>query len=273
MFFSVRCLTRTLLVSLIFSPATLADTPAQNTMSWLSGQDAHYKLTLVTSTGHSTRSASGTMHYELKETPANWLTHQRIDVERTSATGKTEHLVSDYTATESKDGHSFIFQTRQQADNAIIRTISGKATRTGTDGYIEYAQPLKKTLPLSADVLFPVHHTAAILSAASDGKNSLALRLFDGTDEDGSLYTFATLTGWQKPATTPAFPALTNLPETKVTLAYFSHDTTEMMPDYTLEQSYFKNGVSDTITLDFGVFSMTGTLQSLSLPVIKDQKL
>lgn len=234
----------------------------------LTAQRATYDLTLAESSGGNTLSATGSMTYNVHDACTAWSTQQHLDIQSATRSGGAVAMESDYTTLESKDGRHLIFRTVQKSNNAILQTISGEATLEpkNAGGVVHYEKPIRKTLKLPPGTLFPMAHTAAIISAAEHGTSSFSPLLFDGTGEDGAQYTYITAFHWGKPESTPSFPALQNMEAGRVHVAFFGHAQDAILPDYEIGMRYFANGVSDKLDMDFGDFRMAGTLRRLTVP-------
>ena len=68
---------------------------------------------------------------------------------------------------------------------------------------------------------------------------------------------------WKKPEANK-FPLLSNLPSTRVRLAFFDHSPTSETPTYQVGMRYWQNGVADNLAMDFGDFVMNGVLNELT---------
>ena len=75
--------------------------------------------------------------------------------------------------------------------------------------------------------------------------------------EDSSIV----ILDWKKPERT--VPLLSNLPSTRVRLA-FDHSPTSETPTYQVGMRYWQNGVADNLAMDFGDFVMNGALNELT---------
>ena len=253
------CLTLALLC-----PAARAAAPT----SALVSQQAVYDLGLVESAGGQTLSATGRMSYSVLKTCLGWSSHQRLDIQSVTRKQGEEHLLSDYAAQESLDGRHLTFKSQETRNGKLLRVVSGEASLAADgSGVVQYRQPLAKTLRLPVGTLFPVTHTARILSAARQGEKDLTTPLFDGTLPDGPEDAYVTLLTWSPPpaGNTPYQP-LQKLASGHVHIAFYDRNAHTMMPEYEMGMRYFANGVSDQLHLDFGDFKMQGTLSTLDLP-------
>jgi hypothetical protein len=207
----------------------------------------------------------GTMGYEVIDACDGWAVRQRLDMVVTNAEGQNIEMVSDYATWESKDGRKFRFHMKQTTDEAVTSQTDGDASvnQPGGPGVAHYTTPSRMTKKLPPGTLFPMAHTAAIIAAAREGKKILNLPLFDGTSDAGAEDSSIVVTKWEKPMPTK-WPALSSLPSTRVTLAFYDWKDKGMMPDYQVAMRYWENGVADDLTMDFGDFVMDAKMTEFS---------
>jgi hypothetical protein len=174
-------------------------------------------------------------------------------------------MVSDYATWESRDGLKLRFHMKQTTDTAVTSQTDGdaKLERTGGPGEAHYSVPSDTTKQLPAGTLFPMAHTSAILAAAQSGKKFLALPLFDGTDDSGAEDSSVVVLDWKKPEANK-YPFLSNLPSTRVRLAFFDHESKGEVPTYQVGMRYWENGVADNLQMDFGDFVMDAKISELT---------
>jgi len=239
-----------------------ADTAGLNTA--LAAHRAFYNLTLDRSRGDVV-SARGTMGYEVIDACDGWAVRQRLSMTLTNTEGQDIEMVSDYATWESKDGLKFRFHMKQTTDTAVTNQTEGDAflESTGGAGEVHYTVPEDSTKKLPPGTLFPMAHTSAILAAAAEHKRFLQLPLFDGTDDSGMEDSSIVILDWKKPEANK-FPLLSNLPSTRVRLAFFDHSPTSETPTYQVGMRYWQNGVADNLAMDFGDFVMNGNLNELT---------
>jgi len=87
--------------------------------------------------------------------------------------------------------------------------------------------------------------------------------LFDGTDNEGAEDSTVVVLDWKKPEPSK-FPLLSDLPSTRVRLAFFDRDTKTDVPSYQVGMRYWTNGVADNLQMDFGDFVVDGKLTQLA---------
>jgi hypothetical protein len=231
----------------------------------LAAHRALYVLTLGNARDSDVIAAHGTMGYEVLDACDGWAVRQRLDMMVTNTDGQDIRMVSDYATWESKDGLKLRFHMKQTTDTAVTAQTDGEASleRPGGEGTARYTLPKKVTIALPPGTLFPMAHTAAIIAAARAGKRFLALPLFDGTDDEGAEDTSIVVIDWKPPFRTE-WPFLSDLPSTRVRLAFFDRKPGTITPNYQVGMRYWANGVADDMQMDFGDFVMGAKLTKLT---------
>lgn len=254
------------ILALCASAATPTDAAGLNTAS--AAHRAIYTLTLASSRGGEVIAARGTMGYEVMDACDGWAVRQRLSMTLTNTDGQDIQMVSDYATWESKDGLKFRFHMKQTTDTAVTSQTDGDARleKPGGPGEAHYSVPEDTTKPLPPGTLFPMAHTSAIIAAAQSGTKFLAIPLFDGTDDSGAEDSSIVVLDWRKPEANK-FPLLSNLPSTRVRLAFFDRESKGEVPTYQVGMRYWENGVADNLQMDFGDFVMDAKMTELtSLP-------
>lgn len=252
-------------VLLCATPVLAANNAPVNAASVpLAAHRALYSLSLANSRGDVV-AAQGTMGYEVIDACDGWAVRQRLDMMVTNTEGQTVEMISDYATWESKNGRRLRFHMKQTTDEAIASQTDGDATLEphGGPGIAHYKRPKRVDIKLPRGTLFPMAHTATIIAAARAGKRMLNLPLFDGTSETGAEDSSIFVTSWDPPKPT-RWPVLSNLPSTKVHIAFYDWDSTSMLPDYQVGMRYWENGVAGDMTMDFGDFVMGAKLVQFS---------
>jgi EipB-like len=231
----------------------------------LAAHRAIYSLTLSGSRGSDVVAASGTMGYEVIDACDGWAVRQRLSMTLTNTDGQDIKMVSDYATWEAKDGLKFRFHMKQTTDTAVTSQTDGdaKLESHGGPGEAHYTVPEDTIKPLPPGTLFPMAHTSAILAGAQSGKKFLALPLFDGTDDSGAEDSSVVVLDWKKPEASK-FPLLSELPSTRVRLAFFDRNTKSEVPSYQVGMRYWENGVADNLQMDFGDFVMDAKMTDLA---------
>lgn len=266
----------TTLLALSIAPvafATVASAPAAAAeRTPPAAHRALYELTMESAKGDIT-GAHGTMAYEITDACDGWATRQRLSLTITNRDGQDIETVSDYATWESKDGLSMRFRMKQTTDTALTDQAEGNATldNTGGEGTVHYTVPKEVDMKLPRGTVFPMMHTEALLSAAEDGKKFLALPLFDGTGDKGAQDSSVLVLGWNPKGGTAPYPALENMANGKVRIAFFDRvqagdkSKPDGSPDYEVSMTYWANGVADDLHMDFTDFVMHGALKEFAL--------
>lgn len=260
---TLRFLLFTLFLALPVVPARAATLP-------LLPHVAVYDLTLDRAgQGSSVTELRGTLATEWTRSCEGYILTQRMVTRLVDEQG--HEVLHDYHVStwESMDGTRFRFQVRSQLNGNVVETFTGSATldAPGAAGKAVYTQPDDHTIALPAGTVFPTEHAALVLQAAEQGVNTANVTVFDGSDADGLYDTFAVI-GKARAADAEnitAYAPLRDAAVWHVRLAYFpqikSPDASEGVPEFEVGVDLFNNAVSGNMTLDYGEFSVNGTLR------------
>jgi hypothetical protein len=229
----------------------------------LAAHRAFYRLTLASTENSGVTNASGAMEYEVIDGCDGWATQQRLDMTVLDREGGDTHTTSDYSTWEAKDGRSFRFRITQGTNDQKVVRVGWAEITPGKPGLAVYTQPDAKRLILPVGTVFPMAQTEAVLEAARTGKMFVALPVFDGTSDSMVENTFSVITAHGEVVPT-SFAPLSKLPSLFVHIGYFG-DRAQALPDMLLAMRYWDNGVADALSMDFGNFTMDGTLAQFKL--------
>jgi hypothetical protein len=237
----------------------------------LAAHRAAYEISLAKGGGSQAPvSATGLIAYEFHGSScegyaANF--RQVTELQR----GEGAPISSDTRAVTFEDGQAKTLRFR--IDTTLSDTpqapIDGSATRSDAGNIsIDLAEPKKDTLDIGKDVLFPTQHIARIIETAKSGAGVLEARVFDGSDTGEKI--FDTLTVIGKEATEPGPDAdkaepLKKLRRWPVTISYFDSAKKDAAPEYVLSFDLYENGVSGSLKLDYGTFSLSARLTQFEL--------
>jgi hypothetical protein len=237
---------------------------ASQAMENLAAHKAFYRLTLASTENSGVTNASGAMEYEVIDGCTGWATQQRLDMTVLDREGGDTHTVSDYSTWESKDGQNFRFRITQSTNDDREVRAGWAQIPPGKTGFAVYTAPDPRRVVLPVGTVFPMAQTEAVLAAAHKGQMFVSVPVFDGTATNAVENTFAVITAHGQVVPT-GFAPLSKLPSLLVHMGYFDTDTTEMLPDTLLAMRYWDNGVADGLMMDFGNFTMAGTLAQFRL--------
>lgn len=167
-------------------------------------------------------------------------------------------------ARETLDGSGFNFDTTTFVDGAEQSRTSGSATNGDAATAVAMTAPVERSfeLPLSR---FPLTHTSDIITRAKAGERIVETRLFDGDEAAEKLLTTTAIV-IPAPAATDGTPEeVRGLAAWRVDESYYNADSdTDGAPIFRTRYTLYENGVSDDITLDFGGYSLAGSLSRLT---------
>ena len=264
------------LLGVIPGPAFAQDRPAA-TPAAVPGADAMaphraaYRLSFDRSRDNSdVARAEGVMLFEVLDACDGWASRQRLTLRLFDRDGQAVETASDYATWESKDGRRLRFSMTQASGGAVSNRIVGEA-EIGADGRgtARYESPAGRTETLPAGTLLPTLHTIRAIEAARAGRRILTAPLMDGTSEDGAQDSTTVLSAWQRePVADARFPLTRNQESGRMRIAFFGRDANAngggaAAPEYEVGLRYFANGVADELNMDFGEFSVNGTLETL----------
>ena len=180
-------------------------------------------------------------------------------------------VASDISAVSFEDGQakSLQFEISTESGGAPQPSISGSAARAD-DGAIgvDLVKPGREKVEIGRDILFPTQHVERIISTAKEGGRVLEARVFDGSDTGKKVYSTLTIIGLPRTgdsedsAVSAKLAGITRWP---VTVSYFNEVTKDSAPDYVMSFDMYENGVSGSLKLDYGAFSLTAKLKKLDL--------
>jgi EipB-like len=239
----------------------------------LAAHRAAYQISLGKGAGSQSQSpisASGLIAYEFRGSScegyaANF--RQVTELQR----GEGAPISSDTKAVTFEDGQAktLRFRIDTTLSDSPQTPIDGSATRSDAgDISVKLSQPKEETLELGKDILFPTEHIAHIIDTAKSGGSVLEARVFDGSDTGEKIFDTLTVVG--KEATAPSEDAakaelLKGLRRWPVAISYFDSAKMDAAPEYILSFDLYENGVSGSLKLDYGTFSLAAQLTQLEL--------
>jgi hypothetical protein len=218
----------------------------------------------------------GRLVYELKGSACDGFEQRMRFVTRTTnSEGKT--AISDRRSEfrEKLDARDFSFTMTNFVNRRRDEDVRGEAERTA-DGKtsVRITRPQRKTLTYDQSAIFPIGHLVKLLERATAGDRILTAYVFDGAEKGEKLYATTTAIGaLQKTGANAGLPevdgadALDQVPAWPVSMSYFTTDAvnSDGLPTYEIAFLLFENGVSRRLNIDYGTFSMSGTLTSLEM--------
>ena len=229
---------------------------------------AIYTMALAsTKSGSNITDVSGNLSFEWRDVCDGWTIQQHMKLHFTSGEGDDQDIVSNELTWEAKDGKRYNFNIHHQTNGKDTEYYRGKAIQKA-DGsvFVSYNRPKGKTLLLPSGTLFPTAHTELVLRTATEGGKFFTSRVFDGSDEAGagdiSAFISPPRSVDQETGLSPELMKnpLVSADSWPVHLAFFKIDGEKEQPDYEMDLSLLPNSIARYIKIDYGDFSMIGTL-------------
>ena len=262
-----------LLVALLFSLPVVSPCLAQGeTEVHVASHRAIYKVKLRNAkNGSPVQDINGKMVFEISDTCNGWATQQQMQMVFDFPEGDRSEVASSVVTWESKDGKAYRFNVKRMTDGQEDANFKGTVEATETGRVAHYVLPKEmEDKVISSDAVFPVAHTRLIIQKAKAGEKMLSRRVFDGSDEEGAADSsaFIGLATAQdmtfKDGASEAYKALFgNFTLWPVRIAFYKPSAQTGEPDYEMELSLRDTGVADSIMIDYGDFSVLGTLEKL----------
>ncbi len=226
---------------------------------------AVYDLTLA-SGSRNVEDARGRIVFEFAGDACDgYATSVRQVTTLSGSAGQAQTIDMNSTTFEEADGLALRYRSETRADGTVIERIDGQARIDGQKMLLDLRQPQEEEIVIDEAPAFPVTHLKAMVAAAEEGVPTLAMSVFDGSDDGSTLYDTLAVIGREMEKAESAFPTLSKTRRWPVTLSYFERgeERGEQTPIYVVSFALHENGVSTDLRLDFGDFALRGVLTSL----------
>ncbi len=212
--------------------------------------------------------AWGRLEFEWADVCDGWAVSQRTHLAISSEDGGEIESIWSVKSWESKDGLRYRFYIRRYFPNGYSEVTAGSARLDGPGlgGEAIYSDPEERRVQLPAGTLFPTMHSLELMALAEAGRFPVWRVLFDGFDVEDLVGVNATLVQAVPPGQAAAIESelLAGQPSWRMRLAFFPLNLRTPEPDREQGFRIFANGVVDELTLDYGDFTIDGTLEDLS---------
>jgi len=224
-----------------------------------------------TSNDTSITGLTGRMVYEFNGSPCDGYTVTFRFVTQFD-NGEASQLTDQQTTTyEEGDGSTFRFATKSFVDRSLEKEVKGTAVLEGNGTRVDLEKPEQNEIELE-QTQFPTQHLIELLDKANAGETFYETTLFDGSEDADRVLTTTVIIGKkaQLASDNPERAALDKLQAESfwpVSIAYFDQEDErgEELPVYQISFKLYGNGVTRDLVMDYGEFSMTGTLVDLSM--------
>ena len=198
--------------------------------------------------------------------------NMRMVTQMTNSQGQTNLTDLRSSTWEQGDGQKFRFQSAQYLNDKLGDVTMGRAVRETPNEAVQVklSQPSTAELNLSGPLLFPTQHSFALIAAARTGQGLFQARVYDGSEKGQKVYDTTAFIGSEvQPGDDPKLEqvakdkGLGELPSWPVSIGYFEAKGGDLTPSYQIDFRLYENGVSRELLIDYGDFSIHGTLTSL----------
>jgi hypothetical protein len=200
------------------------------------------------------------------------LNYRQVTVLNSNESGA--RTVDTRTATfEAGDGLSMRFKTTSTSGSTGASGVDGDA-RLKPDGSlaVQFKQPRSPGFSAAGQPVFPTEHLKRVIEAARGGQTTLAVKVYDGSDDGKKVYDTLGVIGRRiEPGTGSNLDEasrqepLQKVARWPVTISYFTEGSADRTPAYTVAFELYENGISRALRLDYGDFVLKGDLQSLQI--------
>jgi len=199
--------------------------------------------------------------------------NMRMVTQMTDSQGQTNLTDLRSSTWEQGDGQKFRFQSAQYLNDKLGDVTMGRAVRESPNQAVKVrlSQPSHAELDLTGQVLFPTQHSLALIDAARAGQSLFQAKIYDGSEKGRKVYDTTAFIGSKVEAGADADklePAakekgLGELASWPVSMGYFEPKGGDLTPSYQIDFRLYENGVSRELRIDYGDFSIHGTLSGL----------
>jgi len=199
--------------------------------------------------------------------------NMRMVTQMTDSQGQTNLTDLRSSTWEQGDGQKFRFQSTQYLNDKLGDVTMGRAVREPPNEAVKVkiSQPSRSELNLSGQVLFPTQHSLALIDAARAGQALFQAKIYDGSEKGRKVYDTTAFIGGKVAAGIDADKleqaakdkGLGELASWPVSIGYFEPKGGDLTPSYQIDFRLYENGVSRELLIDYGDFTIHGTLTAL----------
>lgn len=236
---------------------------------------AIYNLTLLRANeGASLQSATGKLAFEIQGSSCEGYTvNFRMATKYSSKEGEPTIIDTRTTTYEGPGALELRHQLLEQINNEVKQDLKIAVDREAVDkpgsGSISTKPDAPFTVP--ANAALPMQHQLKLMTLGEQGGGRDSSVIFDGSDE-GKSFRAISFVGHEKPAgsiardaANPAAAALKSVGAYPTTISYYPVEGNDETPQYQVSFDMYENGVASGLTLDYGDFALSGTLEKLDM--------
>ncbi|GGA82244.1 ATP-binding protein [Brucella endophytica] len=213
---------------------------------------------------------TGRMVYEFNGSACEGYTTNFRFVTRIDMDEAPPRLTDQQTTTyESGDGKQFNFVNKTFIDKELSKEVRGEAKLTPDTTEVSLTKPESKKVMLERSQ-FPTHHMEELISKAEAGEAFYQATMFDGSEDADRVSDTTVVVGKPENAIdadeAKAMGKLASEKVWPVNIAYFDDkENQEGLPVYRIDFKLYRNGITRDLKMDYGDFSIKGTLVDLKL--------
>ncbi|WP_109317098.1 EipB family protein [Pseudovibrio ascidiaceicola] len=260
--------------SLILSSLLL---PSLSSAADLQPHKAVYDMRLSSAqNGADISDVNGRMVYELSGSVCDGFT---VDLRFVvmSVDDEGQETITDLRSTyfEAPDNSQLLFAYKTFIDDFLAEQAQGTAEHQSSKVDVDLSGPDEKKLSFDGSIMFPLQHLHSVIDGAAGGQHFMVSKLYDGSVTGEQLFEATTVVGRkladplsQRSDQLSLPNALGDADAWPVSIAYFNLSDGargERTPDYQLRTVLHENGVSRSMSLNYGVFELEGALVELDL--------
>lgn len=241
----------------------------------LAAHRAVYDLQLVGSRGmKGVEAAKGRIVYELTGNACEGYALNFRQVTQIESSEIGARMSDSRTTTfETGAGDAFRFKSESRGGDKQDSAEGRAALKPDGAVAVEFTSPPGAVSHADeGPVLFPNAHTKRLIELARKDERILAVKIFDGGEQGRKVYDTLSVIGKRiapgvvEGAEAPArIPELGTLPSWPVTISYFEPGQGERTPLYVISFVMYDNGISRSLRIDYGDFSLKGDLSKLEM--------
>ena len=200
------------------------------------------------------------------------LNYRQVTILESNETGP--RTLDVRTATfEGGDGKALRFKTDTTLQGLPDDKVDGEADLQADGALsVRLKGPKPEGFTVPGQAVFPSEHLKRLIQAAQAGETTLAIKLFDGSDDGKKVYdTYAVIGRRLEPGsganleTSARQDALAKVARWPVTVSYYKAQSGDQVPVYAISFELYENGISRALRLDYGDFVLKGEMQSLDV--------
>lgn len=274
-----------LAAALLATALTTTAAPMANALnSVIETKDTHlaphravYDLSLKnTHSSSNIADAHGRMVFELSGSKCEgYLVNMRFILSIADTKGAVNVTDVRTSSWEGGKAERFRFNTSQYYNQKFSKSTIGDALRkpkgTGIDVKIE--SPKRSKVDFKQKAFFPTEHTKLMLAGAIQGKKVIQAPIYDGSENGNTLYDTTAIIGKEllSDATVTSskvknISVLKDMKSWPVAISFFDKKKStkqDLVPDYEIAFRLYKNGVSRNLLIDYGDFSLNGSMTNI----------